>query len=294
MGKDGRTAYEIVCGKRCTQAIAEFGEQVHYRRRAPEGEKRNKGEPDWEDGTFLGTTQRTNEYTVGTTVGVVRAYAIRRRPDGEKWVRDLVMSTVGTAEMPMPGGRSTEIPIRVPVRRGDAELAGLEVPPPPRKEEIARRVYLLPRDFEKHGRTPRCKGCQHKGAKISSRNHSAECRARVEAAIREDATEKERVEKAEERIQEGIIRATEDEAERLTGKRVRFEDEGAGRKEQRTSGSASSSDATGSPSGVASRTAAAGDAEEEKTTEPTPEPVVMTNEEAENVGRKLKREDDKE
>ncbi len=115
--------------------------------------------------------------------------------------------------------------------------------------------------------------------------------ARVEAAIREDVTEKERVEKAEERIQEGIIRATEDEVERLTGKRVRFEEEDAGRKEQRTSGSASSSDATGSPSGVASRTAAAGDAEKEPIPEPTPEPVVMTNEEAENLGRKLKRED---
>ena len=104
-----------------------------HRRRAPEGERRNKGEPDWEDGLFLGTTQRTNEYVVGTMEGIVRAYAICRRPDGEKWNRELIMSVKGTAEMPMPGGRSTEIPIRVPVRRGDAEPVGLEVPPPPRK-----------------------------------------------------------------------------------------------------------------------------------------------------------------
>ncbi len=46
VGKDGRTAYERIRGKRNTQAIAEFGEQIHYRRRAPEGERRNKGEPD--------------------------------------------------------------------------------------------------------------------------------------------------------------------------------------------------------------------------------------------------------
>ena len=65
VGKDGRTPYEVIRGNRCNLAVAKFGELVHYKKRAPEGDKKNKGEVNWEDGIFLGMADRSNEYIIG-------------------------------------------------------------------------------------------------------------------------------------------------------------------------------------------------------------------------------------
>ena len=43
-----------------------------------------KLESDWLEGVWIGHCDRSNEAILGTAEGVVRAWAIRRRPDGER------------------------------------------------------------------------------------------------------------------------------------------------------------------------------------------------------------------
>ncbi len=59
--KHGRTAYELIRGKKCKVSIAEFGERVAYLERTQEGELKNKGETDWRDGVWLGLADRSGD-----------------------------------------------------------------------------------------------------------------------------------------------------------------------------------------------------------------------------------------
>ncbi len=129
--------------------LAEFGEKVHYKKRVPEGEKKNKGKVQWDDAIWLGMADRSNEYYAGTKEGVIKTYAVRRRPDDAKWDKEAVMGMMGTIEHPTPTARGCEVPIRVP--RGD-QPSETPINIPVRGAEViaARRLYLLPRDFEKY------------------------------------------------------------------------------------------------------------------------------------------------
>ena len=39
----------------------------------------------WEKGVWLGHTRDSNETVIGTAEGVVRAYAVKRMPEDERW-----------------------------------------------------------------------------------------------------------------------------------------------------------------------------------------------------------------
>ena len=60
-------------------------------------------EPKWEEGLWLGHSRHSNEVLVGNKDGIVKAWAIRRRPLEERWDDAMVRSM-----KEVPSGWSTE------------------------------------------------------------------------------------------------------------------------------------------------------------------------------------------
>ena len=50
VGKDGRTAYERMRGRKCNVPVAPIGEKVFYKEMKNEGERRNKLDTKWNYG----------------------------------------------------------------------------------------------------------------------------------------------------------------------------------------------------------------------------------------------------
>ena len=71
IGKDGKTAYERMKGKQFKREVAEFGECVWYFKPGIKG--KNKMEPRWESGIWLGIRDVSGEIIVGTAEGVLKA-----------------------------------------------------------------------------------------------------------------------------------------------------------------------------------------------------------------------------
>ena len=84
VGKDGRTAYERRRGRKCKVPLAGFGEKVWYKQIREQKERRDKLATEWKEGVWLGHSRSSNETVIGTTDGVVRAYAIKRQDEEER------------------------------------------------------------------------------------------------------------------------------------------------------------------------------------------------------------------
>ena len=87
IGKDGKTAFERRRGRACQIPVACFGEVVHYKELQKKEKHRNKFECPWREGVWLGHATGANEVLIGTKLGVVRAYAFRRKPADQRWNR---------------------------------------------------------------------------------------------------------------------------------------------------------------------------------------------------------------
>ena len=65
---------------------------------------------------------------------------------------------------------------------------------------VPRKVYLKPRDFQKHGYTPGCGGCEFLETGNGQRqNHTTECRERMEALLENDEAGQQRLREAKDR-----------------------------------------------------------------------------------------------
>eukprot|EP00974_Lingulodinium_polyedra_P097698 9470319-Lingulodinium_polyedra.AAC.1 len=106
VGKDGRTAYERRRGRRCKLQLAVFGERVWYREVREQKERKEKFATEWKEGVWLGHTRNSNESIIGTKDGVVRAYAVRRQDEAERWRGDIWKQMKGTPQEPVPSKSS--------------------------------------------------------------------------------------------------------------------------------------------------------------------------------------------
>ena len=86
--KDGHTAYRNITGKSSKRPVANFGEKVLYMPRKTERLNMDKIEPNMKKGLWLGIRHRSDEASIGTPGGVVKAHTIRHLPkktnDGNK------------------------------------------------------------------------------------------------------------------------------------------------------------------------------------------------------------------
>ena len=120
--KEGKTPYERIKGTRCKMEVVPFGEVVCYKELSDGSNKENKLECKWQEGIWLGHAARTTETIIGTQEGVVKAWAIRRRPEEERWNWEMVNDMRGTPGCPVPGRGGIRIPIRIRVNVDEAAV----------------------------------------------------------------------------------------------------------------------------------------------------------------------------
>ena len=98
----GRTAFQMMKGRRSNGKLAEFGEVVHFlipKTRDMPG----KYEDRWSEGVWLGCDVRSGEHLVGMESGVFRVHTIRAKPADSKWSPERIRNISGTPGQPVPG-----------------------------------------------------------------------------------------------------------------------------------------------------------------------------------------------
>jgi len=122
---------------------------------------------------------------VWTPVGIVKAWATRRKPEGERWDKDTVLSITQTSLQPYP--ESDEFRVKTRITPGLA-AEGANVPPVVEQSlraGLLGHAYLTRADFETNGHTDGCRGCrgilEYCGR---SSNDSEHCRRRMENLLR--------------------------------------------------------------------------------------------------------------
>ena len=198
VGNDGKTAFERERGKKYRRSLPEFGETVHYMPLRRKESKRNKLDPRLKDGIFLGIREANDEMFIGTELGVVRTNTIYRRPEIERWNGEFMLKITGVPWKPIPSLPSASEPaIAIPVLEDEGrEVKDQQAAVP--KQIIPRKIYLRVTDFDKHGFTPGCRGCESIITKAKYRiNHSDECRARILVELAKEESGQQRLAEAD-------------------------------------------------------------------------------------------------
>ena len=156
LGQDGKTSYERQKGRKCKQEVIPFAEKVLYKKLKDTGARKQVLESQWEEGLWLGHSRTSNEVLIGTCAGIVRAWAIKRKPEEERWDKTLIKNMKGTPAKPDPASSGIEIPTRIFLPKAEDEDA--KEWRKPRQEDKPRRTYLKKEDFEVHCFTEGCKG----------------------------------------------------------------------------------------------------------------------------------------
>jgi hypothetical protein len=229
VGEDGKTPYERLKGRKCNVEVVPFGETVMYKKLKESGQRKLALESAWELGVWLGHARRSNEVLIGTKEGVLKAWAIKRRPEEERWDGERVQAIQGTPQRPDPNMPGIDIPIRIQV-----SMENMDAPTPmrdPRVEEHARRAYLKKEDFEKHGYTEGCEGCRRaKTGGMTARPHTEACRVRLEKLLEEESNP--RWKRAKEQKEEMFWDAIREEDKKLddeeAAKKAREEERSGG------------------------------------------------------------------
>ena len=203
----GRTAYQLIKGRRSNVRMKEFGEAVWFR--IPQTKTMpGKFEPRWEDGVYLGFNIRTGEDLVSNEQGVFRVSTVRRKPDDERWSKTLLDSIVGTPAIPVPSTNGRRMPAyarkfaKTEEEKKAPEFAAPEVP-----EVRARTWRITKEDVQTHGATEGCPGCRAimRGAMYKSA-HTPACRLRFEGILQGTEEGRERMGRADERLAHDILR----------------------------------------------------------------------------------------
>ena len=220
VGKDGKTAWQRLKGKKFKGELLEFAECVWYLKPGTKGKE--KFAPRWENGVWLGVREESGEAIVGTSEGVIKVRSVRRKGiAAERWNREQFEAIVGTPWQPIPGRESDEIRPRVNLPEAPKER--VPIPKAIDSEPICRRVRINRDMVIKHGMTENCEGCKAVNRGGVARNHSEECRARMEEIMRNAGNS--RLEKAETRVNEQLAsrvkRLIEDQEDDKTGKRIK-------------------------------------------------------------------------
>ena len=180
VGRDGKTPYERRRGRRCNIPAVAFGEKVHYKELRQSKEQKEKFQSEWRHGVWLGHARSSNEHLIGTSEGAIKAYAIKRQGEEQRWDATLLKELQGTPQQPDPSRPGLAVPIRVHFDEPPAAIVG---PLAPEKRQI-RRMRINAELLKQHGYTPGCEGCRFRRAGLGeSRGHSEECRSRIEAAM---------------------------------------------------------------------------------------------------------------
>ena len=193
IGEDGKSAYERTLGRPWRRPTIVFGEQVMFK---PVGSRHKRGSLDARVcmGRYVGTS-RNADLLIMTSEGISRGHSLHRRPEDEKWPVE-GFEVLRGLPWRMSGPQERASPNRV----GMPALEG-EQPAPQHRDFKARNLYVMKSDIELYGYTPQCPGCDAQLMGLPQRAHNDECRMRVQRRLQETDEGKERVKRAQERVE---------------------------------------------------------------------------------------------
>ena len=96
IGRDGKTNYERVKGKKPTVLGVEFGEKLLYKVKI--ANRMEKINARWEFGIFVGVRTKSNELWVANQDKIINVRAVKRIPIEERWCEDCEMGDTSTME----------------------------------------------------------------------------------------------------------------------------------------------------------------------------------------------------
>ena len=92
-----------------------------YKKLKDSGARKQVMESQWEEGVWLGHCRASNEVLIGTYNGVVRAWAIKRKAEGDRWDKTLIKNMKGSPAKPDPTAAVAEVPSRICLPKFDEE-----------------------------------------------------------------------------------------------------------------------------------------------------------------------------
>ena len=195
VGRDGRTPFERIKGKRYHGLMLEFGcsVRVKYQGKLQGGLLKER----WGNGVWFGKKWASDEHLVSMGNGkIVRARDVRPMPEDQAFDRGMLLGIRGAPCNPsaaghIEDGQLPEIP-RAPIPRPEQPVA------PP----VARRVMIHKSYLERFGFTygrKRCEAMRIGEVGIQGGQHSEACRRRIENCMETDAELKVRLDAARER-----------------------------------------------------------------------------------------------
>ena len=214
IGKDGKTSYERVRGKRATVMAIEFGEKLLWKVR--QRNKLEKLNPRWDYGVFVGVKADSGEIWVATNGGLHAVRSVRRLSMEDRWGtenKDFVKHVPWNKSGEDPdadGELPEEVEAPAAVEAGVKEPARVIVVNT--REPAPKEFYIKKRDVEAHGHTKGCPGCRTMFQGGTRQNHSAECRERFRALLKDEERVRKMVEKRkdyEEKMEEEAQRREE-------------------------------------------------------------------------------------
>ena len=211
VGKDGKTPYQRLRGRKLHPDLIEFGECVHY---LPLNHlDLGKAEPRWKDGVFLGIRIDSGEKLIGTPEGVIKVRSIRRKLEAERWVAEQHDALTCLPWKPYSNTDDDTILMRPPVASTVAHPSETAKQVHRDEERVPRSFTIQKRDLVNYGYSPGCPGCYAAANDRRYKPHTAECRQRIEKAMLEDEEGTNRVKEAKHRedayLEEQVRRADE-------------------------------------------------------------------------------------
>ena len=120
VGADGKTPYERQKGRECLLEVVPFGELVRYKQLGETAAQRKSLETSWSEGVWLGRCRGSSEALAGTKEGVIRAWTIRRLPEGERWDAEAIAEMQGAPSRPSTATPGLHIPIAIHIEEGNS------------------------------------------------------------------------------------------------------------------------------------------------------------------------------
>ena len=172
-GRDGKTPFERLHGKRPTQEFVPFGEKVLAKQVSTD--PTNRMNPRYKFGLWLGISA---ECFIGTADGVFRARDVRRLEPKSRWHKEAVNNLIA-----------------VLWRMIDGRFEGARM----------QRESITKQDIEKFGATVRCQVCNAIKDNKRAQAHSDRCRERIERCLRVTPQGAERLDRRNEVINEALV-----------------------------------------------------------------------------------------
>lgn len=193
MGKDGRTPFQRLRGRKMHPDLVEFGETIYYQ--PLKHLELGKAEARWDTGVFLGFKINSGEKVIATKDGIIKVRSIKRKLESERW-NPIEHSWINQYPWkPYHNSEEDEVHIRPP--QPVTPPVGQTMAPRQKDGEVVPKPFnILRKDLINYGYTPGCPGCHAAANDRKHKPHTAQCRIRLEQEMLEDESQSNRIKEA--------------------------------------------------------------------------------------------------